>query len=51
LTNSRIFASNIATCKYRVYGITDILLFGKTEEIEIYFKDEVEEDILKKLFF
>ena len=51
LTNSRIFASNIATCKYRVYGITDILLFGKTEEIEIYFKDEVEEDILKKYSF
>jgi len=49
--NSRIFASNIATCKYRVYGITDILLFGKTEEIEIYFKDEVEEDILKKYSF
>ena len=50
-SSSRIFASNIATCKYRIYGLTDILLFGKTEEIELYFKDETEEDILKNHSF
>lgn len=49
--NSRIFASNIATCKYRIYGLTDILLFGKTEEIELYFKDETEVEILKNYSF
>lgn len=49
--NSRIFASNVATCKYRIYGLTDILLFGKTEEIELYFKEETEEQILKKYSF
>ena len=49
--NSRIFASNVATCKYRIYGLTDIMLFGKTEEIELYFKDETEEDILKNYSF
>ena len=49
--NSRIFASNVATCKYRIYGLTDILLFGKTEEIELYFKEETEEQIFKKYSF
>jgi len=49
--SSRIFASNIATCKYRIYGLTDILLFGTTEEIELYFKDETEADILKNYSF
>ena len=49
--HSRIFASSIATCKYRIYGLTDILLFGKTDEIETYFKDETEEEILKNYSF
>ena len=48
---SRIFASSIATCKYRIYGLTDILLFGKTEEMELYFKDETESEILKNYSF
>ena len=49
--HSRIFASSVATCKYRIYGLTDILLFGSTEEIEAYFKDETEEEILKNYSF
>lgn len=49
--HSRIFASNVATCKYRIYGLTDILLFGSTHEIETYFKDETEDEILKNYSF
>ena len=49
--HSRIFASSVATCKYRIYGLTDILLFGSTKEIEIYFKDETDQEILKNYSF
>ena len=36
----RIVASSIVTCMYRVYGLTDILLFGSSTEMLEYFKPE-----------
>ena len=44
---SRIVACSSNTCKYRIYGITDILLFGETEEIKNYFEKIFYEDGLK----
>jgi hypothetical protein len=34
----RIVATSVNTCKYKVYGITDILLFGYTKDLELYFQ-------------
>ena len=48
LTKFRIIANSIATCKYRIYGLTDICLFGKTEDIENFFYYEDELEIIKK---
>ena len=47
----RIFFSSVATLKYRVYGATDILLYGPTKELRLYFKYEEEKKILKKYGF
>ena len=47
----RIFTGSIATCKYRIYGVSDILLFGKIEDLDLYFKNEDEESILPKYNF
>ena len=34
---SRIIASSLATCKYRVYGLTEIFLFGAVSDLQQYF--------------
>ena len=49
--SERILAGNIATCMFRIYGLTDIIIFGKTELIEKYFLYEEEEKILSKYSF
>lgn len=46
-TKHRIIANSIATCKYRIYGLTDICLFGKTQDMENYFYYQDELDIIK----
>ena len=50
-TKFRIIANSIATCKYRIYGLTDICLFGKTDDMENFFFYEDEETIIKKYNF
>ena len=47
----RILASSIATCKYRVYGLTDICLFGTTYDLKKYFNFQTENEIFKKYKF
>ena len=37
---SRIISCSVDTRKYRVYGFSDIMLFGSTENISKYFLDE-----------
>lgn len=46
-SSSRIIASSLITCKYKIYGTTDIFLFGKTEDLLIYFDDTSFEESLK----
>lgn len=48
---ARIVASSVATCKYRVYGLTDILLFGTTSDMLLYFSPQSYEDGLIKYGF
>ncbi len=48
---SRIISCSIDTRKYRIYGLSDIMLFGSTENIEKYFFDESFEDGLEKYKF
>ena len=49
LPKSRIIATSIATCKFRIYGLTDICLFGHTSDIYKYFFFENEHEILARL--
>ena len=44
----RIIASSVNTCKYKIYGITDILLFGRTEDLLVYFDDTLFDESLEK---
>ena len=44
----RIFLSSQTTFKYRVYGAADILLYGPTKELSLYFNYEDMEEIVKK---
>ena len=46
---SRILSSSIDTCIYRIYGLSDICLYSKTEDLKKYFSNENYEDSLKKL--
>ena len=47
----RIVATSVNTCKYKVYGITDILLFGYTKDLEIYFDpQDFEEGLVENGF-
>ncbi len=45
---SRVISCSVDTRKYRVYGFSDIMLFGTTKNIGNYFSDESFEDGLKK---
>ncbi len=49
--NSRIIASSVNTCKYKVYGITDILLFGRTIDLLIYFDKTLFDKSLEQFGF
>ncbi len=46
--NSRIISCSVDTRKYRVYGFSDIMLFGTTDNIANYFSDEPFEIGIKK---
>lgn len=48
LVNERIISCSIDTRKYRVYGLSDILLFGNINDLETYFIQENFEFSLKK---
>ena len=37
LINSRIIVPSLTTFKYRLYGLTDIVMFGHTNDLLIYF--------------
>jgi hypothetical protein len=44
----RIIASSANTCKFKIYGLTDILVFGYTEDMSIYFSPELSQDSLHR---
>lgn len=46
---SRILVSNIGTMKYRFFCLSDLLLFGTTNDLLKYFKNECYEVGLKKI--
>jgi len=48
--NKRIISCSVDTRKFRVYGLSDILLFGDTNNLLNYFKNEMYEESLKKDF-
>ena len=48
---NRIVASSVNTCKYKIYGTTDILLFGHIDDLSIYFNDILFDESLKKYDF
>lgn len=51
LINERIISCSVDTRKYRVYGLSDIFLFGNISDIEKYFIQENFEFSLKKYNF
>ena len=46
---NRILSSSIDTRIFRVYGLSDICLFGLTDDLKKYFHNELYEEGLKKL--
>ncbi|MBR77855.1 MAG: hypothetical protein CMD36_08115 [Flavobacteriales bacterium] len=48
--NERIISCSIDTRKFRVYGLSDILLFSNTDNLLKYFNNEMYEISLKKNF-
>ena len=49
--SSRIISCAIDTRKYRVYGLSDILIFGETPDMEKYFLNESFQNSLEKYNF
>lgn len=49
--HQRVFASSVNTCKYKIYGTTDILLFGYIDDLLIYFEDTLFDESLIKYNF
>ena len=47
LINSRIIAPSLITFRYRLYSLSDIVLFGETTDLLKYFKNESFKDGLK----
>lgn len=47
LINSRIIVPSLITFKYRLYSLSDIVLFGETADLLKYFKNESFKDGLK----
>lgn len=48
LNRSRIIVPSLNTMKYKIYGLTDIVMIGKTEDLIEYFDTELFKDGLKK---
>ena len=48
--NERIISCSIDTRKFRIYGLSDILLFSNTDNLLNYFNNEMYEESLKKNF-
>ena len=48
-TKSRIIVPSLITFKYRLYSLSDIIMFGETQDLVKYFHKETFEDGLKKL--
>ncbi len=48
LINSRIVVPSLITFRYRLYSLSDIVLFGETTDLLKYFKNESFKDGLKK---
>ena len=51
IVDGRLIASSIATCKYRIYGLTDICVFGALKDVEKFFLYEEEQEIIEKYKF
>ena len=47
----RIISCSIDTRKYRIYGLSDILLFSNTKNMESYFKNKSFKESLKEMGF
>ncbi|WP_440672823.1 WavE lipopolysaccharide synthesis family protein [Candidatus Pelagibacter sp. HIMB1715] len=48
LISSRIIVPSLVTYKFRIFSLSDIVLFGNTDDLLIYFKDDNYIDGLKK---
>ncbi len=48
LIKSRIIVPSLVTFKYRLYSLSDIVMFGETEDLLIYFNIEFYKEGLKK---
>ena len=46
----RIIATDLITCKFRIYGLTDLILFSKTDILLLYFNKNKFDDDLKSFF-
>ena len=47
---SRIILPSLGTFKYRLFGISDIVMIGETEDLIIYFDSETYDQSIKKYF-
>jgi len=45
---NRIFSCNLQSTKFRPYGLSDLVMFGETKDIELYFNSEDEDTFFKK---
>lgn len=45
---NRIFSCNLLSTKFRPYGLSDLVMFGETKDIELYFNSEDEDTFFKK---
>ena len=48
LIKSRIIVPSLNSFKYRLYSISDIVIFGETEDLLKYFKNETFKEGLQK---
>jgi len=48
IQRNRIIVSSVATCKYRVYGLTDMLMFGDINDIKNYWDVALHRDGIKE---
>ena len=48
---SRIIVPSLITFKYRIYSLSDIVMFGETEDLIKYFDKETFLEGLEKIWF